>query len=64
MRYLNPFDKNAVMDYGSALDSAVAWLGDRYLLARPVNRLTHAERDTANLTVAPSVPLRSRSSTN
>jgi hypothetical protein len=25
-------------DYGTALQSAVSWLGDRYLLAEPVTR--------------------------
>jgi hypothetical protein len=25
-------------DYGQALQTAVSWLGDRYLLAEPVNR--------------------------
>lgn len=25
-------------DYGLALQNAVSWLGDRYLLAQPVNR--------------------------
>jgi len=26
-------------DYGPAIATAIAWLGDRYLLARPVNLL-------------------------
>ena len=30
-------------DYGVALQSAVSWLGDRYLLAQPVPR-SHEER--------------------
>jgi hypothetical protein len=61
MQFLNPSDKTAAMDYGSALASAVAWLGNRYLLASPVRRLTHLERCNANLTAAPSIPRRSRS---
>ena len=63
MRFLNPSDKTAAMDYSSALASAVAWLGNRYLLAMPAKRLAHLERCSANPT-APSVPLRSRSSNN
>jgi hypothetical protein len=31
------------MDYSAALANAVAWLGNRYLLARPVKRLTDLE---------------------
>lgn len=57
MRFLNPTsDKPAVMDYSAALASAVAWLGNRYLLARPVKRLTHLERSETDLTPAPSGP--------
>jgi hypothetical protein len=44
-------DKAAVMDYSTAVASAVAWLGHRYLLARPARRLTPEERRSANLTV-------------
>ena len=65
MRFLNPSDKTAAMDYSSALASAVAWLGSRYLLAMPAKRLTLFEPRRANLAAAtPSVPPRSRSSTN
>lgn len=65
MRFLSPrSDKTVVMDYTAALASAVAWLGHRYLLARPAERLTHLESCSANLTAAPSVPRRSRSSNN
>jgi hypothetical protein len=32
-----------VVDYSAARARAIEWLGDRYLLARPVNRL-HAAR--------------------
>jgi len=64
MRFLNPSDKTAAMDYGSALASAVAWLGNRYLLAMPAKRLTHVEQYSANQTAAPSVTYRSRSSSN
>jgi hypothetical protein len=61
MRFLNP-DKTAVMDHNAAVASAVAWLGNRYLLARPTRRLIEIERCSANLTAAPSVPNRSPSS--
>jgi hypothetical protein len=42
MRFLNS-DKTAVMDHSGAVASAVEWLGNRYLLASPVSRLTHLE---------------------
>jgi hypothetical protein len=63
MRFLNPSDKTAAMDYNSALASAVAWLGNRYLLAMPAKRLTHFERCNAGLATVPSIPPRSRSQT-
>jgi hypothetical protein len=34
----------ATMDYNAAVASAVAWLGNRYLLATPVRRLPDIER--------------------
>jgi len=43
MRFLNS-DKTAVLDHGAAVASAVAWLGNRYLLASPVRRLTQVDR--------------------
>jgi hypothetical protein len=43
MRFLNS-DKTTVMDHSAAVASAVAWLGNRYLLASPVRRLTHVDR--------------------
>jgi hypothetical protein len=58
MRFLNPSDKTTAMDYSSALATAVAWLGNRYLLAMPAKRLTYLERCSANLSTAPSVPQR------
>jgi hypothetical protein len=62
MRIFSPrSDKTFVMDYTAALTSAVAWLGNRYLLASPVKKLTHLESSNTNLTPAPSVPRRSRS---
>lgn len=48
MRFLNPADKTAAMDYGAALAHAVAWLGNRYLLATPATRLTDLGRQTAD----------------
>jgi len=56
MRFLNPSDKSAAMDYHSALANAVAWLGNRYLLAMPVQRLTHLERGSGDLGASPSAP--------
>jgi hypothetical protein len=61
MRFLNPSDKTTAMDYSSALATAVAWLGNRYLLAMPAKRLTYFESCKTNLTTAPSVPPRARS---
>jgi hypothetical protein len=58
MRFLNPSDKTAALDYGAALANAVAWLGDRYLLARPAKRLPQVERYEANPTEACCVPRR------
>jgi hypothetical protein len=56
MRSLSPrSEKNAVMDYSAAVASAVAWLGNRYLLARPAGRLTPVERHSADFTATPSV---------
>jgi hypothetical protein len=43
MRFLNS-DKTAAIDHSAAIASAVAWLGNRYLLASPVRRLTHVDR--------------------
>ena len=42
MRFLNS-DKTAVLDHNAAIASAVEWLGNRYLLASPVRRLTHLD---------------------
>jgi hypothetical protein len=65
MRFLSPrSDKNAVMDYSAAVASAVEWLGNRYLLARPAGRLTPDERRSADFIVARSALRRSRSSNN
>jgi hypothetical protein len=33
-----------VHDYGAAVQGAVSWLGDRYLLAEPVPRLNEEHR--------------------
>lgn len=59
MQFLDSSDKNAAMDYGSALASAVAWLGNRYLLASPARRLTNIERcmeDPTDGAIAPTRP--------
>jgi hypothetical protein len=36
-----------VVDYSAARAKAIEWLGDRYLLARPVNRIPAASRARA-----------------
>ncbi|HUA27176.1 MAG TPA: hypothetical protein VMA54_23810 [Steroidobacteraceae bacterium] len=36
-----------VVDYSAARARAIEWLGDRYLLARPINRLPAASRARA-----------------
>jgi hypothetical protein len=33
-----------VVDYSAARAKAIEWLGDRYLLARPINRIRTAGR--------------------
>lgn len=40
MRHIDSTDRarNWVVDYSAARARAIEWLGDRYLLARPVNR--------------------------
>ena len=35
--------KPRVADYSAAREKAIAWLGDRYLLARPINRMHRPE---------------------
>jgi hypothetical protein len=38
MKRPNPNSRLPQHDYGLALQSAVSWLGERYLLAEPVSR--------------------------
>lgn len=33
-----------IVDYSAARAKAIEWLGDRYLLARPINRLAATHR--------------------
>ena len=33
-----------IVDYSAARAKAIAWLGDRYLLAKPINRLAATHR--------------------
>jgi hypothetical protein len=55
----NPRDSQApfpVRDYSSAVQSAVSWLGDRYLLATPIHAASrpshlHGRRAAARLSV-------------
>lgn len=39
---------NALHDYQPALQGALSWLGDRYLLAEPVNRRSEPFKAEAN----------------
>jgi len=65
VRLLNPSsDKPGVMDYSAALASAVAWLGNRHLLASPAKRLTHFERCDTEGCLSASRPLRLREFVN
>jgi hypothetical protein len=48
----------AILDYSAAVSSAVAWLGNRYLLATPARRLPEAAQ--SNLTAAPPQLQRTR----
>ena len=62
MRFLAPPDKDkaldrqSALDYGSAVAQAVAWLGDRYLLATPVRRLADLKRGKTEVSVAADAP--------
>jgi hypothetical protein len=44
MRHIDSSAKSPgwIVDYSAARAKAIEWLGDRYLLARPVNRITAA----------------------
>lgn len=33
-----------IVDYSGARNKAIEWLGDRYLLAKPINRSTASEK--------------------
>jgi hypothetical protein len=39
-----PYQSLLVQDYRTALQRALSWLGDRYLLAQPVNRVSAQRR--------------------
>lgn len=44
MRHIDSAERarSWVIDYSAARARAIEWLGDRYLLARPVNRISAA----------------------
>lgn len=46
MRHIDSAERarSWVVDYSAARAKAIAWLGDRYLLAKPVNRTSTASR--------------------
>jgi hypothetical protein len=43
-----------VVDYSTARAHAIRWLGDRYLLARPINGARYGSRPPAPAILAPS----------
>jgi hypothetical protein len=44
-----------VVDYSAARAKAIEWLGDRYLLAKPINRTLAASRAKAGQRPATSI---------
>jgi len=46
MRYGNNVERvrSWIVDYSAARAKAIEWLGDRYLLAKPINRRVHAHQ--------------------
>jgi hypothetical protein len=47
-----------IVDYSAARARAIAWLGDRYLLARPINSSENTWRnEPGNLRPSPPAPL-------
>ena len=57
---INETARTWVVDYSAARARAIDWLGDRYLLAKPINAREHAWRRTAsaNSPVASALPER------
>jgi hypothetical protein len=45
-----------VVDYSAARRQAIGWLGDRYLLAQPINARETARRNTATADLRPGPP--------
>jgi hypothetical protein len=45
-----------VVDYDAARAQAIRWLGDRYLLAKPINRSPQGWRGAAAVTETPVRP--------
>jgi len=41
------------VDYSAARAQAIRWLGDRYLLAKPINRKAYAARPSAPAALDP-----------
>lgn len=42
-----------IVDYSAARSQAIRWLGDRYLLAKPINAQTGARRPESSLDSPP-----------
>jgi hypothetical protein len=53
-----------VYDYSSAIAKAVEWLGDRYLLAKPMNATHHSPARICSRRASHSRALRRQHSTN
>ena len=47
-----------VVDYSAARLRAIRWLGDRYLLAQPINARDRVRRRSVPAYLRPAVPLR------
>lgn len=45
-----------IVDYSEARTRAIRWLGDRYLLARPINMSESARRKAAATELGPDSP--------
>jgi hypothetical protein len=53
------YDESArawVVDYSEARARAIKWLGDRYLLAKPINASETARRSTPSTDLASQIP--------
>jgi hypothetical protein len=49
--------RNWIVDYSGARAKAIAWLGDRYLVAKPINRSAAAVRSSVVRVLTPAANL-------